>query len=253
MDDLNLDRLEKLALAFEMENDRWYNEYELSDGISYEPAANFILAVSPAAVLQLIELARRAQQGEGQAGELPELPKQPEELRARWKCEDCNGNGHTGEMIDNGYWQPPEPCRCSTCDGAGWVETAALLPEQAAEYGKACARAAVAARQAEPVDERVAFEAWAKTQSALSLRPSTVEGMGDYMDGHTQWLYDGWRARAAIKAAAPAAKDDARFRNLLEAARETMQMHDEVTGGNDYYGYISPKLRGAVADIDDVE
>ena len=32
---------------------------------------------------------------------------------------------------------------------------------------------------------------------------------------------------------------------LLDAARESLRMHDEVTGGQDY-GYISPKLRAAV-------
>lgn len=78
-------------------------------------------------------------------GALPPLPAQPEELRARWKCEDCDGRGHDGEMHDQGYWQPPEPGRCGTCEGAGWVETAALLPEQAEEY----ARHAIAADRAQ--------------------------------------------------------------------------------------------------------
>jgi len=65
---LDLDKLEALALAWQNENcNHWYNDFELSDGISYEPAANFITGFSPATALALIAQARAAQSV--QAGE----------------------------------------------------------------------------------------------------------------------------------------------------------------------------------------
>ena len=68
--------------------------------------------------------------------------------------------------------------------------------------------AALASRPAE-VDERAAFEAWACQQTSLdlSLLPESVEGMGFYLSGHTQWIYDGWMARAV--ASRPAEVDEA--------------------------------------------
>lgn len=85
--------------------------------------------------LQLIALARAGQQAGDAADDddLLALPAQPEELRARWKCEDCDGRGHDGEAHWQGHFQPPEPALCGACQGSGWVEAAALLPEQVLE------------------------------------------------------------------------------------------------------------------------
>ena len=72
--------------------------------------------------LEVIELApveRRAQKGEGEAGELPDPAVQ-------------RGQEHDDV----------------------WADQPLYTTDQMREYGKACARAAVAARQAEPVDER---------------------------------------------------------------------------------------------------
>ena len=52
---MDTDKLKALALGYVYENgDHWYNEHQVSDGISYEPAANFIVGCSPATVLALI-------------------------------------------------------------------------------------------------------------------------------------------------------------------------------------------------------
>lgn len=61
---------------------------------------------------------------------LPPLPEQHEELRARWKCEDCDGRGHDGEAHWQGHFQPPEPYPCGTCEGSGWIATEAYTAEQ---------------------------------------------------------------------------------------------------------------------------
>jgi hypothetical protein len=67
---------------------------------------------------------------------LPPLPSQHEELRAQWKCEDCDGTGEVGELIDQGYFQPPERARCSTCDGAGQVPIVAYTDDQMRGYAR---------------------------------------------------------------------------------------------------------------------
>ena len=52
---IDTDKLKALALGYEYENgDHWYNEHQVSDGISYEPASEFIAATNPATVLELI-------------------------------------------------------------------------------------------------------------------------------------------------------------------------------------------------------
>ena len=57
----NLQQLKALALAFQNENgEHWYNYLQLADGISYESAADFMVKVSPAVVLDLIARIERA-------------------------------------------------------------------------------------------------------------------------------------------------------------------------------------------------
>jgi hypothetical protein len=52
---IDTDKLKALALGYEYENgDHWYNEHQVSDGISYEPASEFIVGCDPATVLELI-------------------------------------------------------------------------------------------------------------------------------------------------------------------------------------------------------
>jgi hypothetical protein len=80
-------------------------------------------------------------QHDASASVLPPLPAQLEELRAQWKCESCDGNGHTGEMIGQGWMQPPEPRLCPDCDGSGQFSVTAYVAEQMQEYGKACVEA----------------------------------------------------------------------------------------------------------------
>lgn len=71
-------------------------------------------------------------------GDLPKLPEQHEELRARWKCESCDGRGHDGEAHYQGEFQPPEPYPCGDCNGAGCIQIEAYTDDQMREYGKAC-------------------------------------------------------------------------------------------------------------------
>lgn len=59
--ELDLQQLKALALAYEYENSGvWYSIHQLADGITYEPAANFVVAASPAVVLDLIARIERA-------------------------------------------------------------------------------------------------------------------------------------------------------------------------------------------------
>lgn len=50
----DLQQIKALALAYENENRWWYTSHQIADGITDEVAANFIAAVSPAVVLDLI-------------------------------------------------------------------------------------------------------------------------------------------------------------------------------------------------------
>jgi hypothetical protein len=68
--------------------------------------------------------------------------------------------------------------------------------------------------------------------------------LGGYWEDVSKADFDNpWNNVRIVYLAAPASAQPA---DLLAAARETLRMHDEVTGGQDY-GYISPKLRAAVA------
>jgi hypothetical protein len=52
---MDIEKLKALALGYVYENgDHWYSEHQVSDGISYEPASEFIVGCTPAAVLELI-------------------------------------------------------------------------------------------------------------------------------------------------------------------------------------------------------
>lgn len=82
-----------------------------------------------------------------QALELPPLPKQHEELRARWKCDSCDGSGYTCEMRDMGHFQPPEPCKCIDCDGNGYVPVEAFTADQMREYALAAIEAAISQKE----------------------------------------------------------------------------------------------------------
>lgn len=82
------------------------------------------------------------------------------------------------------------------------------------------------------VDEHAAFEVWAREQPAvsLSLLPESVEGMGVYRSGHTQWLYDGWQARSAL-ASRPCIKLDPELKAALEEAAKTGATSALLPGG----------------------
>lgn len=55
MDTAQTEKLKALALAYSYENgEHWFNEFELADGVTYEPGVNFIIAANPATVLALI-------------------------------------------------------------------------------------------------------------------------------------------------------------------------------------------------------
>ena len=67
-----------------------------------------------------------------QAGEYPPLP---EGVKARFKCEDCDGTGYTGEMIPGSEFQPPEPVGCTSCRFTGWwAECEAYSADQMHAY-----------------------------------------------------------------------------------------------------------------------
>lgn len=105
-----------------------------------------------------------------------------------------------GEPVFINYGDQPEDNEhlyCTACGGSGHIDD---MKSVAAE------------------DERAAFEAWARRQAAveLSLLPEAVECMGIYRSGHTQWLYDGWLARAALSA-------NAADREAKETAARTLE------------------------------
>jgi len=82
-----------------------------------------------------------------QAGEYPPLP---EGVKARFKCEDCDGTGYTGEMIPGSEFQPPEPVGCTSCRFTGWwAECEAYSADQMHAYLDAD-RASSCAAQAAP-------------------------------------------------------------------------------------------------------
>lgn len=60
------------------------------------PWANALEAIQ--AVAQSAPLAQQAR----------EYPPLPEGVKARFKCEDCDGTGYTGEMIPGSEFQPPD-------------------------------------------------------------------------------------------------------------------------------------------------
>ena len=74
----------------------------------------------------------------------------PEGVKARFKCEDCDGTGYTGEMIPGSEFQPPEPVGCTSCRFTGWwAECEAYSADQMHAYLDAD-RASSCAAQAAP-------------------------------------------------------------------------------------------------------
>lgn len=80
-----------------------------------------------------------------------EYPPLPEGVKARFKCEDCDGTGYTGEMIPGGEFQPPEPIGCTSCNFTGWwAECEAYSADQLRAYADAtCALRAARVSPAE--------------------------------------------------------------------------------------------------------
>lgn len=66
------------------------------------------------------EVERLAAQSAPLAQQAREYPPLPEGVKARFKCEDCDGTGYTGEMIPGSEFQPPEPVGCTSCNFTGW-------------------------------------------------------------------------------------------------------------------------------------
>lgn len=74
----------------------------------------------------------RAESAPAQAMDHPPLP---EGVKARFKCEDCDGTGYTGEMIPGSEFQPPEPVGCTSCRFTGWwAECEAYSADQMHAY-----------------------------------------------------------------------------------------------------------------------
>lgn len=74
----------------------------------------------------------RAESAPAQAMDHPPLP---EGVKARFKCEDCDGTGYTGEMIPGSEFQPPEPVGCTSCRSTGWwAECEAYSADQMHAY-----------------------------------------------------------------------------------------------------------------------
>ena len=89
----------------------------------------------------------RAESEPAQAMDHPPLP---EGVKARFKCEDCDGTGYTGEMIPGSEFQPPEPVGCTSCRFTGWwAECEAYSADQMHAYLDAD-RASSGAAQAAP-------------------------------------------------------------------------------------------------------
>lgn len=89
----------------------------------------------------------RAESEPAQAMDHPPLP---EGVKARFKCEDCDGTGYTGEMIPGSEFQPPEPVGCTSCRFTGWwAECEAYSADQMHAYLDAD-RASSCAAQAAP-------------------------------------------------------------------------------------------------------
>ena len=89
----------------------------------------------------------RAESEPAQAMDHPPLP---EGVKARFKCEDCDGTGYTGDMIPGSEFQPPEPVGCTSCRFTGWwAECEAYSADQMHAYLDAD-RASSGAAQAAP-------------------------------------------------------------------------------------------------------
>ena len=81
------------------------------------------------------EVERLAAQSAPLAQQAREYPPLPEGVKARFKCEDCDGTGYTGEMIPGSEFQPPEPVGCTSCNFTGWwAECEAFSVDQMRAY-----------------------------------------------------------------------------------------------------------------------
>lgn len=83
----------------------------------------------------IAEVERLAAQSAPLAQQAREYPPLPEGVKARFKCEDCDGTGYTGEMIPGSEFQPPEPVGCTSCNFTGWwAECEAFSVDQMRAY-----------------------------------------------------------------------------------------------------------------------
>ena len=100
-----------------------------------------------------------------QAGEYPPLP---EGVKARFKCEDCDGTGYTGEMIPGSEFQPPEPVGCTSCRFTGWwAECEAYSADQMHAYLDADRASSCAAQAVRMLTDEEKVKAWNHDCNAL--------------------------------------------------------------------------------------
>lgn len=129
---------------------RLHDEYKRGHRDARHAAADLVLARAD----ELKALAAPSPQV-ADIAELPPLPAQHEELRARWKCDSCDGRGHDGEAHYQGEFQPPEPYPCSDCNGSGCVQIEAYTAEQ---YRQGQRDAIAASRHAPQAAEGISAE-----------------------------------------------------------------------------------------------
>lgn len=102
------------------------------------------------------------------------VPPLPEGVKARFKCEDCDGTGYTGEMIPGSEFQPPEPVGCTSCNFTGWwAECEAFSVDQMRAYVDADRAAAQVDQPSMPSSEWLA--------EALALEEDAAAKANDLM------------------------------------------------------------------------
>lgn len=97
----------------------------------------------------------RAESAQSVPVQAREYPPLPEGVKARFKCEDCDGTGYTGDIIPGSEFQPPEPVGCTSCNFTGWwAECEAYSADQMHAYLDAD-RAAAQVEPAELTNDQI--------------------------------------------------------------------------------------------------
>jgi hypothetical protein len=158
---MDINKIKARALAYLNENTgHWYRSLHIADGITYEPAANFIEALSPAAVLELIAEVER----------LRAAGSEPDAEPLKWESTTLF---YTRFITDSRYqrlrpsfqkWYKPICDNCGTAPAAGTEKDAVGEKMAAWLYGLS--------KSALP------YPSWATKCAELSRQWDAVSGSG---------------------------------------------------------------------------